>query len=200
MKLTLDEYSKHFNITKDVIYSKLRTKKLDYAVENGIVYIIDNSNTDLLDKQKTTIATIITLYKKENRQLKEKIVQLENKIDKLIADKEKMFKDEISKIETLHALKDKQLKNILELINTKLTLEQKKQTIHEIESLEYQTNDTHIIELKSYLKTLDLKPYQKKVIKKRFLASYNKDIRIIKQNGKVYLDFSKYDYSDLLEY
>jgi tRNA(Ile)-lysidine synthase TilS/MesJ len=116
MKLTLDEYSKHFNITKDVIYSKLRTKKLDYAVENGIVYIIDNSNTDLLDKQKTTIATIITLYKKENRQLKEKIVQLENKIDKLIADKEKMFKDEISKIETLHALKDKQLKNILELI------------------------------------------------------------------------------------
>jgi hypothetical protein len=45
-----------------------------------------------------------------------------------------------------------------------------------------------------------LEPYQKKILKKRFLAVYGSDIRVIKENGKLYLDFSKYDYSDLLEY
>ena len=56
------------------------------------------------------------------------------------------------------------------------------------------------LELKEYLKTLNLKSYQKKVIKRRFLAVYDSVIRIMQKDGKLYLDFSKYDYSDLLEY
>ena len=62
------------------------------------------------------------------------------------------------------------------------------------------TQQEHIIELKHYLKTLEIENYQKKVIKKRFIAVYDRDVRVIKQNGKILLDFSKYDYSDLLEY
>ena len=74
------------------------------------------------------------------------------------------------------------------------------ETIHEIEPLAVDTKvEQQMIELKSYLKTLDIKSYQRKVIKKRFLAVYGKDIRVIKQNGKLFLDFSKYDYSDLLK-
>ena len=107
-----------------------------------------------------------------------------------------MLRDEMAKIEQVYSSKDEQLKNILELINAKLAA-QESPTIHEIETIE---KKQEIIELKQYLKTLDLETYQKKVIKKRFLAVYDKDVRIIKQNGKLYLDFSKYDYSDLLEY
>ena len=147
---------------------------------------------------------VLGLYQRENQQLKDKIVQLEAKIDRLIDDKEQMLRDEMSKIEQVYSAKDEQLKNILELINTKLIAE-RSQTIHEVETLEStpqkkQKKEDEIVELKEYLKTLDLEPYQKKVIKKRFLAVYNGDIRIIKQNGKLYLNFSKYDYSDLLEY
>jgi antitoxin (DNA-binding transcriptional repressor) of toxin-antitoxin stability system len=216
MKLTLDEYSKYFKMSKEMIRSKLRTKKLNCVVENGTTYIISDNNHQKKDKKetipkmitkpKTTVATIIALYQRENNQLKEKITQLENKIDKLIDDKEQMLRDERDKIESLYTSKDKQLRNILELINTKLALEQKTQTIHEVEPLEPQKEEadrkqeTPIVELREYLKTLSLKPHQRKVIKKRFLASYNRDIRIIKQNGKLYLDFSKYDYSDLLDY
>lgn len=227
MRLTLDEYSKHFKMSKEMINSKLRNKKLNYIIENGITYIIvtrSSLDTELRSeihnekkaslekekvvpvvqvKQKTTVAMVLGLYQKENQQLKEKIVQLETKIDKLIDDKEQMLRDEMAKIEQVYSSKDEQLKNILELINAKLVSEAS-QTIHEIETIEAEQPNTQkeesIIELKHYLKTLDLENYQKKVIKKRFLAVYSKDIRVIKQNGRIYLDFSKYDYSDLLEY
>ena len=228
MRLTLDEYSAHFKMSKEMINSKLRAKKLNYIIEDSVTYIIvtrsslDRDKRSEVHKQqnekrqeektlkntpakpKTTVAMVLSLYQRENQQLKDKIIQLEAKIDKLIDDKEQMLRDEMNKIEQVYSAKDEQLKNILELINTKLIAEQT-QTIHEVETFEKKeikegNKKSEVIELKEYLKTLDLESYQKKVIKKRFLAVYGSDIRVIKQNGRLYLDFSKYDYSDLLEY
>lgn len=229
MRLTLDEYSKHFKMSKEMINSKLRTKRLNYIIENGITYIIvtrssldkekrteihteqkENSKVKKIQtpvvetKPKTTVAMVLGLYQKENQQLKEKIEQLELKIDKLIDDKEQMLRDEMAKIEQVYLNKDEQLKNVLELMNAKMIADSNS-TIHEVETLEVSQKENttvkkEIVELKNYLKSLDIEAYQRKVIKKRFLADYGKDIRIIKQNGKLYLDFSKYDYSDLLEY
>ena len=217
MRLTLDEYSTHFKMSKEMINSKLRAKTLNYIIEDGITYIIvtrSSLNSEKREEEKvlknppakprTTVAMVLSLYQKENKQLKDKIVQLEAKIDKLIDDKEQMLRDEMNKIEQVYSTKDAQLKNILELINTKLIAEQA-QTVHEVETLdkreiEETKKKSEIVELKSYLKTLKLEPYQKKVIKRRFLAVYGSDIRVMKQNGRLYLDFSKYDYSDLLEY
>jgi len=215
-----------------MINSKLRAKKLNYIIEDGLTYIIVTRSSLQADKReaihkekkeqlevekkqtedkkmpqkpKTTVAMVLSLYQKENQQLKEKIIQLETKIDKLIDDKEQMLREEMSKIEQVYSQKDEQLKNILELMNTQL-LTQKPQTIHDVETVstegkkEKRKEVDEIVELKEYLKTLDLESYQRKIIKKRFLAVYDKDVRIIKQNGKLYLNFSKYDYSDLLEY
>ena len=225
MRLTIDEYSKHFKMSKEMINSKLRTKKLNYIIENGIKYIIIikdindqnekkqisqeekkiNIKPKALIKPKTTVAIVLTLYQRENKQLKEKILQLENKVDKLIDDKEQMLRDERNKIEQIYNTKDDQLKCILELINKKLLLEQESRTIHEIEAYQNKEdtkksidNKPKLIELRDYLKTLDLKSNQKKIIKKRFFTVYDSDIRITQQNGNLYLDFSKYDYSDLL--
>ncbi|MEJ2414112.1 MAG: hypothetical protein P8Y22_02370 [Sulfurimonas sp.] len=36
MRLTVDEYAKHFKMSKEMINSKLRAKKLNYIIENGI--------------------------------------------------------------------------------------------------------------------------------------------------------------------
>jgi len=226
MRLTLDEYSKHFKMSKEMINSKLRSKKLNYIIENGQTYIIVTRSSVQDDKQdqikkdqeeqkksvktilkpKTTVAMVLSLYQKENQHLKEKIVQLEEKIDKLIDDKEQMLRDEMNKIEQVYSAKDEQLKSVLELINTQLTMQQSN-TVHEVEPLDKQSlpakeekKETQIIELKEYLRTLDLDSHQKKHIKKKFFSVYNEDVRIIKQNGKLYLDFSKYDYSDLLKH
>ncbi|WP_297441337.1 hypothetical protein [Sulfurimonas sp.] len=228
MRLTIDEYSKQFKMSKEMIASKLRTKKLNYIIENGVTYIIvtrASLNTEQKEqikqnieqarepkqtppaKAKTTVAMVLALYQKENRQLKEKIVQLEAKIDKLIDDKEQMLRDEMQKIEKVYSAKDEQLKMVLELVNTKLLAQKSNPTVHDVEPIKQSHEETRdvelvdeIVELKEYLKTLELEPYQRKIIKKRFLAVYNSDIRIIKQNGKLYLNFAKYDYSDLLEY
>lgn len=231
MRLTVDEYAQHFQISKEMLLSKLRAKKLNYIIDNGVTYIIVsrkalNTTTrnsieeqkreqtkaptkQLPAKQKRTVAMILRLYQQENRQLKEKIAQLEAKIDKLIDDKEQMLRDEIRRIEKVSSDKDAQLKMILELINSKLSLEQKESDakIQDVEIQDVTLEDanlinkqTHnqIVELKSYLKTLHLDSYQRKVIKNRFSALYGEDIRIIKRDGKFYLDFSRYDYSDLL--
>ena len=224
MRLTVDEYCKHFKMSKEMVNSKIRAKKLNYIIENEQLHIIVDKellnkikedktlkqkpkeatqNTQII-KPKTTVATVIALYQRENRFLKDKIVQLEAKIDKLIDDKEQMLRDERDKIEHIYSSKDEQLKNILEVMNKKMQHERQSTTIHEIESFSYQEEmltpvKPDIIELKEYLKSLDIKSSQRKTIKKRFLDAYDNDARVIHKNGKLYLDFSKYDYSDLLD-
>ena len=218
MRLTVDEYSKHFKMSKEMIHSKLRSKKLNYIIENGETYIIvpksktDNDTFKEIKEKKTkqeksmpttsqkpkiTVATLIELYKRENRALKERIKELEAKIDRLIDDKEQMLREERERIEKVYAAKDEQLKTILELINAKLQMEQQALgSTHDIEAIT--TAPSQRVELKEYLKSLDLEPTQRKIIKKRFQAVKGSDIRVQEQNGKIYLDFGKYDYSDLL--
>lgn len=223
MRLTVDEYCKHFKMSKEMIHSKIKAKKLNYIIENGETFIIVTRSSINRDKRgeineekkittqtqsqiirpKTTVATVLALYQKENNFLKEKIVQLEAKIDKLIDDKEQMLRDERDKIEEVYSSKDQQLKNILELINNKISLEREQTRVPEIESFKYNNEselvyDSQIVELKEYLKSLGIKASKRRSIKNRFLDVYDSDIRIINQNGKLYLDFSKYDYSDLL--
>lgn len=220
MKLSVDEYCRHFKISREMLYSKIRAKKLDTVIEDSKVYIVlSESEIDLIAKEKkapatqisqppkprTTVATVLALYQKENKFLKDKISQLEAKIDKLIDDKEQMLRDEIEKIERIYSTKDIQLKNILELIDKKMKFDAKEATIHEIESFSHEgdmvqafTQTEGLVELKEYLKGLNIKSSQRKVIKKRFLDAYDNDIRVIHKEGKLYLDFSRYDYSDLL--
>lgn len=222
MRLTIDEYSKKIKMSKEMINFKLREKRLDYIIEDSITYIVVDDAllvceseevkkevlqaqviTKALVKPKTTVATVIALYQRENAQLKQKILQLEGKIDGLIDDKEQMLRDEMHKIEQLYNKKDEQLKNILELVNAKMMQENQDETIHEVKTLQNNSQGAQshdIVELKEYLKTLNLRSYQRKVIKRRFLAVYDNDIRVLQKDGKLYLDFSKYDYSDLLSY
>ena len=211
MKLTIDEYSKQFKMSKEMINSKIKSKRINYIIDDSITYIIvadvpseHEVKTEVLVekilpvKPKTTVATVIALYQRENTQLKEKIMQLELKIDKLIDDKEQMLRDERDKIEELYSNKDKQLKNILELINTKMMAELPNETVHEVEHLEQKEISLELVELKEHLKNLNLKSYQRKIIKKRFIAAYDNDERILQKDGKLYLDFAKHDYNDLL--
>jgi len=206
MKLTIDEYSQQFKMSKEMVASKLRSKKLKYTIDNGKTLILVNEEDIQIKKEpsknisntntKTTVATILALYKRENHYLKLKINQLEDKVDRLIGDKEQMLRDERDKIEQIYENKDDQLKHVLELINAKMLHEQEKfDTLHLVEHTD---DEAQIVELKTYLKSLDLKQIKRKGIKKRFESVAKKDIRVIEQNGKIYLDFSKYDYSDLL--
>lgn len=236
MRFSIDEYSQHFKMSKEMIHSKLRSKKLNYIMENGETFIIvprrlldeekketikearvQDKPAPAVKKPKTTVGTIIALYQKENHQLKLRIKELEAKVDKLIDDKEQMLRDERDRIEAVYENKDAQLKNILELINSKMRLEQSQHRPEQLVDVEINTKDDieatletpktnekrrssdhQLVALREYLKKLELKSSERKLIKKRFSYSFGHDVRIIQQNGDFYLDFSKYDYSDLL--
>jgi len=206
MRLTIDEYSIKFKMSKEMINSRLKAKKLNYIIENDTTYIIipdlpvqqeltitDRQN--IITKPKTTVATVLSLYQKENAFLKNKILQLEDKIDSLIDDKEQMLRQERDKIDQIYTKKDDQLKNILELISAKMMMGNENHTEDEAEMY----SGLGLVELKDHLRSLGLKAYQRKIIKKRFLNAYDNDARVIHKEDKLYLDFSKYDYGDLLE-
>lgn len=209
MRLTIDEYAARYKMSKEMVRARLRAKRLDYTIENGITYILlpDTMQTQPQGqaRSKTTVGTIIALYQKENQQLKNRIAALEAKIDSLIDDKEQMLREERDRIEKLYTNKDDQLKSILELINTKLRLSQTP-NVHDVaverpgDSIEAALHESDFVELRTYLKRLELSPQERKTIKKRFAMAYGSDIRVIQQNGAFYLDFSKYDYSDLLKH
>jgi hypothetical protein len=211
MRLTIDEYAVRNKMSKEMVHARLRAKRLDYTVVDGVTYILlpdtmaAHSQKQPQPRSKTTVGTIIALYQKENQQLKNRIADLEAKIDRLIDDKEQMLREERDRIEKLYSNKDEQLKSILELINTKLMLSQTPD-VHDVavekpgDSIEATLHDNDFIELRTYLKRLELSPQARKTIKKRFANAYGSDIRVIQQNGAFYLDFSKYDYSDLLSH
>ena len=230
MRFTVDEYSKRFKMSKEMIHSRIKSKRLNYIIEEGVTYIIvprsslDDEQrraiheetrqsrqpkpqpTPAPAKPKTTVGTIIALYQKENLHLKQRIKELEAKIDKLIDDKEQMLRDERDRIEKVYSNKDEQLKTILELVNTKLMLSQSTDsTVHEAEpsleaAIDASWQQSDFVELRAYLKSLELPSTTRKNIKKRFADAYGSDIRVIQQNGQFYLDFTKYDYSDLLKH
>jgi hypothetical protein len=230
MRFSIDEYAKHFKMSKEMVYSKLRANRLAYVVENNITYIVINSDQDISKneniksetdtpatpvqeirkeiaavKNKTTVGTIIRLYQRENLQLKQRVKSLEDKIDRLIDDKEKMLQAERERIERVYIAKDDQLKSILDLVNTKLQLT-KHETVHDVgieedrnEKLTETIESENFIELSRYLKSIDINSQLRKKIRKRFERAYMNDVRVIKRSGLFYLDFSKYDYSNLLK-
>ena len=54
------------------------------------------------------------------------------------------------------------------------------------------------VELKQYLRSLGMKSSQRKTIKRRFAEAFGADSRVLLKNGLFYLDFDRFDYSDLL--
>ena len=217
MRLSIDEYANRFELPIATIHTQLRNRELDYSIDNGIVYILLSSTPE--PKQKTSVGTIIALYQKENQHLKDRVEELESKIDKLIDDKEQMLREERSRIEHLYQTKDEQLKTVLELMNTKMQLSQPKavETVvqdtssitvdveEEIavkadpESVNSNNFNPHKISLRKYLKNIGLEAMEKRLIKRRFAGAYGSDIRILQHDGEFYLDLSKFDYSDLLK-
>lgn len=231
MRFTIEEYAQAYSISPEMVHSRIRRNRLNYIVEDDTTFIVvpkhqvpfkeddvssqkqtpsQTQNNTALTQKKTTVATVIGLYQKENRYLKLKIEELEAKVDRLIGEKEQLLKEERERIEKVYMDKDAQLKTILELINTKLLQENSHQessidsavisnAAEPAAAIEVQTSPKEPVELKEYLRSLELKSSSRKLIKRRFAEAFGADSRIQLKNGLFYLDFDRYDYSDLLK-
>ncbi|MHC3995428.1 hypothetical protein ACXWTF_11420 [Thiomicrolovo sp. ZZH C-3] len=209
MQITIDEYAHRFKMSKEMIRAKLRAGRLPHTVIDGTTYITVEAPSASAPKQgtpqRTTAGAVIMMYQKENAELKRKIEELEAKIDRLIGDKEQMLREERDRIEGIYVSRDEQLKSFLELVNAKLVQEGLKLASHAEATDTAPFTDAAAartlpeqIELFRYLEAKHFSSSEIKTVKKRFAKAYGNDIRVIQQNGEFILDFSKYDYSDLL--
>jgi len=205
-KMTIDEASKYFGVSKEAIHNRIRRGSLQSIMDDGIkLVIIDKKPT----RRKVTPKVLqderyYVLLQEQNDKLQAKVEMLEAETRTLRDQKEQMLIEERQKIEQIYKEKDEQLKNILSAISSQFMLNAPIQSQHQEEELvdaEIEpTEDTQseVISLKKYLKQLKITKKKRQKIKQRFKKKAKKDDRIIMVGDKYYIDISKYDYKDLM--
>jgi len=213
-KLTIIQAAEHFNVSKEAIHNRIRRGTLNCVIESGIKFVVlddatQKTSSDEIQVESSTLTINDKYYnyiEDENRLLKEKIEKLESETKSLRDQRENMLIEERNKIEQIYKERDNQLKSVLDVVANKflahLTPEQ---LIHEVEEAEKIVEEAEVVEvkeewisLKKFLKLKELS--EKKVVKinKRFSKAVKKDKRLKLEGKKIYLQPSKYDYSDLL--
>ncbi|SFV62837.1 hypothetical protein MNB_SM-4-1817 [hydrothermal vent metagenome] len=213
-KLTVAEAAEYFGVSKEAIHNRVRRGSLEVVVENGIKMVLLNPDKVVKQTRKPTHVTAAVknderyykLLQEQNEKLQWRIEKLEGETRTLRDQKELMLINERKKIEAIYREKDEQLKKILSTLSTQfMQLREKPSGIIDVsETLEVEIQELSspkkesIISLKKYLKSQNYSEKKLKRIKKAFSKRVKKDKRITEIDGKIYLDFTKHDYLDLL--
>ena len=213
-KLTVAEAAEYFGVSKEAIHNRVRRGSLEVVVENGIKMVLLNPDKVVKQTRKPTQVTAAVqnderyykLLQEQNEKLQWKIEKLEGETRILRDQKELMLINERKKIEAIYQEKDEQLKSILSSLSSQFMLLQDKRAaiVDESETVEVEiqelsnSKNKSIISLKKYLKSKNYSEKKSKRVKKAFSKRVKKDERITEIDGKIYLDFSKYNYLDLL--
>ncbi len=204
-KMTIADAAEYFNVSKEAIHNRIRRGSLDCIVDNGVKYVAVESA-----KNNTATNTVndtrYTLYiEQENDRLREKVDVLEKETSRLRDQREQMLIDERIKVEQIYKERDTQLRNVLHVVATKFlshvntdTVMQEAETPDAINADVVDSEIDEWVSLKSFLKLKRYKEKENKKIKKRFEALGETDIRLSVREGKIFLNPSEYDYSDLL--
>lgn len=202
-KMTIADAAEYFNVSKEAIHNRIRRGSLNCIVENGVKYVAVES------AKANTAANIAndnryTQYiEQENERLREKVDTLEKETTRLRDQREQMLIDERVKVEQIYKERDAQLRSVLHVVATKfLSHANSDAVMQEADAINADVVDTEIdewISLKSFLKLKRIKDKEKKRIKNRFgSAVEDGDVRLTLREGKVFLNPSQYDYTDLL--
>ena len=194
-KMTIDEAASFLGISKEAIHNRIRRGSLKYIIEDDIKYVFVEKTTQKKSaNSKHNQDKLTEFLEKQNLELQQKIEKLELQNQKLREQKEELLIQERKRIEQIYKEKDEQLKNILNAISSKFLLEAK--PIEE-EHIEAQIEEDEIISLKKYIKTLNLSDKKTTKLLKKIKKIAKDDTRFIKKDKKIYLNLTKYDYSDI---
>lgn len=215
-KLTIAAAAEHFGVSKEAIHNRIRRGSLKCIVENGVKYVA----VDSLEKSNAVISSVsdnrYTQYiESENERLREKVDFLEKETGRLRDQRELMLIDQRISVEQIYKERDAQLRNILNVVATKFLSHVNPDTIMQ-EAMGEETSAEQMeainadvipdvtlgdewISLKEFLKLKRYSDTIKKNIKRRFKAAAEaSDERFIVRSGKVYVNPSLHDYSNLL--
>jgi len=208
-KMSVSDAAEHFGVSKEAIHNRIRRGSLEVVVENGIKMVVLNKTTPTQKAPRTPRVAKVThnderyykLLAEQNAKLQSRVEVLETETRSLRDQKELMLIEERKKIENIYKEKDEQLKNILSSISSQFMLNAPDEIVQEemLEAeIEVQSLEMSPISLKKYLKSMKLSEKKREKIKARFKKSAKKDERIVTIGSKLYINPSKYDYSDLI--
>ncbi len=197
-KLTVAEAAQHFNVSKEAIHNRIRRGTIDCVIENGVKYVVIGEPTVSNSSDDSKYYDYI---EKENERLKARVSELEGETRSLRDQREQMLIEERQKIEQIYKERDEQLRNVLQVVASKfLPAAAMESVIEEAVTAEViEPKEESLTPLKQFLKLKKYKEKAKEKIKERFKKCADKDARIIVKDGKIYMDPSRYDYSDLLK-
>ncbi|MBU0633237.1 DNA-binding protein [bacterium] len=194
-KLTIQEASDHFKVSKEAVHNRIRRGTLASIMEHGVKYVIVD---DVKKDVKTSSGNDDKYYsflEEQNKALQEKVERLEKDNSSLRDQKELMLIEERIKIENIYKEKDEQLKNILNTISTKFLAQTLESDVTNAEIIDIVDEE---ISLKKYLKSLGLKQKRREVVIERFKKLSGKEKRIIVKDHKLFVNPKKYSYSDII--
>ncbi|MDD5160922.1 MAG: DNA-binding protein [Sulfuricurvum sp.] len=200
-KMTIADAAEYFNVSKEAIHNRIRRGSLNCIVENGVKYVAveaakNNAVTNLVSDNRYT-----QYIEEENVRLRDKVECLEKETTRLRDQREQMLIDERIKVEQIYKERDAQLRSVLHVVATKFLSHANEEAVMQ-EAINADVVDTVIeewISLKSFLKLKRIKDKEKKKIKNRFESVAEEgDERLSVREGKIFLNPSQYDYSELL--
>jgi hypothetical protein len=205
-KMTIANAAEYFNVSKEAIHNRIRRGSLDCIVDNGVKYVAVESAKGNAASANIANDNRYTQYiEQENERLREKVDSLEKETTRLRDQREQMLIDERVKVEQIYKERDAQLRSVLHVVATKFLSHVNTDTVME-EANAMDAINADVVEgsvdnwvsLKSFLKLKRYSDKEKKKIKSRFEALADQDSRLMVRSGKIYLNPSEYDYSDLL--
>lgn len=203
--MTIAEAAEYFNVSKEAIHNRIRRGSLNCIVDNGVKYVaVESAKSDASPNMANDVR--YTRYiEQENERLREKVDTLEKETNRLRDQREQMLIDERIKVEQIYKERDAQLRNVLHVVATKFlshasvdAVMEEAKSVDAINADIVESDGGEWISLKSFLKLKRYDDKEKKKIKSRFRALSDGDDRLRTKEGKVYLNPSQYDYSDLL--
>jgi len=198
-KMTIAEAAEYFGVSKEAIHNRIRRGSLECIVENGIKYVAVASAKTVSPEANPETDRYTRYIEQENERLREKVGVLEKETTRLRDQREQMLVDERIKIEQIYKERDAQLRSVLHVVATKfLSHASPDEVVEEAINADVIENEGEWISLKAFLKLKRIKEKEKKKIKNRFEAARRKDERLSVRGEKIFLNPSRFDYSDLL--
>lgn len=204
-KMTIADAAEYFNVSKEAIHNRIRRGSLDCIVDNGVKYVAVESSKSSAVTNGESDNRYTHYIEQENARLREKVDVLEKETTRLRDQREQMLIDERVKVEQIYKERDAQLRNVLHVVATKFLSHASVDAVMEegmgtdaINADVVDTDRDEWVSLKSFLKLKRYNDKEKKKIKNRFEVLADDDTRLSIRNGKIFLNPSEYDYSDLL--
>lgn len=204
-KMTIADAAEYFNVSKEAIHNRIRRGSLDCIVENGVKYVAVESAKSSVQTNIASDTRYTQYIEQENERLREKVDVLEKETNRLRDQREQMLIDERVKVEQIYKERDAQLRSVLHVVATKFlshaSVDDVMEEARAVDAINADVVESEIgewVSLKSFLKLKRYNDKEKKKIKNRFEALVENDGRLDVREGKIFLNPSEYDYSDLL--